>query len=89
MYFQMIVLTEALSAKTILVVDDKANNLQLLIKYLNNANYQTLIAIDGKKAIAIARKAQPDLVLLDVSMPDVGGFEVCRHLKSDRQTSRY
>ena len=79
-------LTEALSAKTILIVDDRAKNLQILTKYLNNANYKTLIAIDGKRAISIAKKAQPDLILLDVVMTIMDGFEVCRHLKSDRLT---
>ncbi|MDJ0571134.1 MAG: diguanylate cyclase, partial [Pleurocapsa sp. MO_192.B19] len=82
----MLVLKEALLSKTILIVDDTTNNLQLLAEYLDNANYETLIAINGTRAISIARKVQPDLILLDVMMPQVDGFDVCRHLKSDPLT---
>ena len=82
----MVALKEALSSKTILIVDDTKNNLQLLAEYLGNDNYEILIAINGKRAISIARKVQPDLILLDVMMPDINGFNVCRHLKSDPLT---
>jgi len=80
---KMVISKEALITKTILIVDDKTNNLQLLSKYLDDANYKTLIAQDGNKAIATAKALQPDLILLDIMMPGMNGFEVCRHLKSE------
>ena len=82
----MVILKEALLSKTILIVDDQSNNLQLVSRYLDDANYQTLIAQDGQKAIAIAKASQPDLILLDVMMPEIDGFEVCRYLKSETIT---
>ncbi|MEM8677130.1 MAG: EAL domain-containing protein [Cyanobacteria bacterium P01_G01_bin.67] len=78
--------TDVLSPKTILIVDDKVNNLQLLSKYLKKANYKTLIAQGGTKAIEIATKEHPDLILLDIMMPVVDGFEVCRYLKTQPST---
>ena len=77
---------KALSSKTILVVDDKTNNLQLLSTYLRKAHYKTLIAQNGAKALKIARKMHPDIILLDVMMPEIDGFEVCRQLKEDTVT---
>ncbi len=82
----MVALKEALSSKTILIVDDTKNNLHILAEYLGSANYEILIAINGKRAISIARRVQPDLILLDVMMPDINGFNVCLHLKSDPLT---
>ncbi|MCC0177077.1 EAL domain-containing protein [Waterburya agarophytonicola K14] len=75
-----------LSSKTILIVDDKTNNLQLLSKYLKNANYKILIAQNGNKAILIAKKMHPDLILLDIMMPETDGYDICRHLKNNPTT---
>jgi len=75
-----------LSTKTILIVDDKSNNLQLIFQYLKNADYKTLIAQNGKKAIDIAQKKHLDLILLDVMMPEMDGFEICHYLKADPLT---
>ena len=72
--------------KTILIVDDKPINLQLISKYLETADYNVLIAQTGKKAIAIAESLNIDLILLDIMMPEIDGFEVCRHLKSNSKT---
>lgn len=82
----MALLKEISPSKTILVVDDKTNNLQLLSRYLENDNYNILIAQSGKKAIHIAEAISPDLILLDVMMPKINGFKVCRRLKSKSQT---
>ena len=71
------------AASTLLLVDDNPVNLQVLLRTLDGRGYRLLVAKDGRTAIDIARQAQPDLVLLDVLMPDVGGFEVCRTLKND------
>jgi len=76
----------SLSSKTVLIVDDKTNNLQLLSTYLKKANYKILIAQNGEKAIITAKKLHPDLILLDVMMPGISGFDVCQQLKSESQT---
>lgn len=72
--------------KTILIVDDKSNNLQLLSEYLKNLNHKILIAQRGNKAIDITEKVKPDLILLDIMMPGMDGFEVCRILKANPMT---
>ena len=77
---------EDLSLKTILIVDDQPNNLQLISKYLENNNFSILIAQSGIKAIDTANILHPDLILLDVMMPTIDGFEICRHLKSNSTT---
>jgi sigma-B regulation protein RsbU (phosphoserine phosphatase) len=68
---------------TILIVDDNPVNLQVLLGTLNGRGYRLLVARDGATALDIARRARPDLVLLDVLMPGIGGFDVCRALKDD------
>ena len=79
-------LVNPILAKTILIVDDTPNNLQLLFKYLNNAGYKILVAQSGKKAIKTALAVHPDLILLDVLMSEVDGFATCRQLKSNDST---
>ena len=74
-------------SQTILLVDDNATNLQLLRETLDGLGHKMLIAKDGKKALSIARKALPDLILLDIMMPEMDGYEVCRHLKAEDTTS--
>ncbi|HEY9650145.1 MAG TPA: response regulator [Coleofasciculaceae cyanobacterium] len=71
----------------ILIVDDTPENLQVLSATLSERGYQVRGVIKGKMAIRAARSAQPDLILLDIRMPDMNGYEVCQHLKSDAQTS--
>lgn len=74
------------SNKTILVVDDQIDNLLLVTRYLSNQGYTTQTAADGEEAIAKATAEQPDLILLDVIMPGLNGYEVCRRLKNDTAT---
>ena len=64
----------------ILLVDDNTTNLQLLHETLDGIGYRLLIAKNGKTALAIARKAKPALILLDIMMPEMDGYEVCRHV---------
>jgi signal transduction histidine kinase len=71
---------------TILVVDDNPTNLGVVTSYLKAQGFGVLIARDGKSGIARARYARPDLILLDVLMPGIDGFEMCRRLKMDEQT---
>lgn len=76
-------MTAPLASSTILLVDDNPVNLQVLLATLDGRGYRLLVARDGQTAIEIARRARPDLVLLDVLMPGMGGFDVCRALKRD------
>lgn len=66
----------------ILVVDDEASNLQLLRQILQD-DYRLLFAKDGPRALELARQERPDLILLDVMMPGMSGYEVCAALKAD------
>lgn len=74
------------SAK-ILAVDDDEGLLQLIQEMLLRQGYEVLVAADGAEAIEMARREQPDLVLLDVMMPQMDGFEVCRQLREYPETS--
>ncbi len=67
----------------ILIVDDIPKNLQILGSILRNNNYDVAVATSGKQAIEIVSNSQPDLVLLDIMMPEMDGFEVCKILKSN------
>lgn len=71
---------------TILVADDEPANLDVLLKCLNVGNYRVLVAEDGEDAVERARRALPDVILMDVLMPRMDGFEACRELKSDDST---
>ena len=70
----------------ILVVDDDPRNRKLLEEYLLGAGYGVRVAADGRTALAMAAERPPDLVLLDVMMPDLSGLEVCRQLKNEPRT---
>ena len=70
----------------ILVVDDVAVNVQLLTTYLTSVGYDVCTARDGQEALDKVSETQPDLILLDVMMPKLNGFEVCERLKSDPMT---
>ena len=71
---------------TILVVDDSPTNLQVLARTLQVSGHRILAAKDGPTALDIAKRAKPDLVLLDVMMPGMDGFEVLRQLKAQPET---
>ena len=70
----------------VLLVDDNTTNLQLLHETLDGRGYKLLIAKNGRSALAIAQKAKPSLILLDIMMPEMDGYEVCRRLKADENT---
>jgi len=67
----------------ILIVDDNATNVKLLQTRLASEGYEVITASDGEEGLAAARQQAPDLILLDVMMPKLDGFEVCRRLKGD------
>ncbi|NLF97743.1 MAG: response regulator, partial [Candidatus Riflebacteria bacterium] len=68
---------------TIMIVDDTPENLQLLREMFDNAEYRVVAFPSGKLALAAACKNPPDIILLDINMPEMDGFEVCRQLKAD------
>ncbi|MDB5748168.1 MAG: two-component system response regulator, partial [Massilia sp.] len=70
----------------ILAVDDEASNLQLLRQILQD-HYRLLFAKDGARALELAHKEHPDLILLDVMMPGMSGYEVCAALKANPATA--
>ena len=70
----------------ILIVDDTLENLQLLSNTLSNQGYKVRGAAKGQMAIRTARSSPPDLILLDIKMPEMDGYEVCERLKADEQT---
>jgi PleD family two-component response regulator len=73
--------------KVILTVDDAPDNLALISELLKES-YRVKVATNGKDALHIAFSSDPpDLILLDIMMPEMDGYEVCRQLKSDAQTS--
>ncbi|MBN1787511.1 MAG: response regulator [Sedimentisphaerales bacterium] len=71
---------------TILVVDDNEQNLELLVAYLEDLGCNIVPAKDGISALDIIKESVPDLVLLDVMMPKMSGFEVCRRIKTNPAT---
>lgn len=72
---------------TVLLVDDNAQNLKVLYEILKDRGYRLLIANDGEKALSLAQRNLPEVILLDIMMPGMDGFEVCRRLKSDPITA--
>ena len=75
-----------LPSSTILVVDDNAQNVELMQAYLETINCTVHVAVDGVDALEKVPKVNPDLILLDIMMPRMSGFEVCRRLKADPKT---
>ena len=71
----------------ILIIDDIRQNLQIVGNILEEAGYQITFATNGKQGIERAKNAHPDLILLDLMMPEIDGFEVCRLLKSDKNSA--
>jgi sigma-B regulation protein RsbU (phosphoserine phosphatase) len=68
--------------ESLLLVDDNPTNLQVLYQTLETTGCKLLVAKNGETALSIAQKASPDLILLDIMMPGIDGFEVCRRLKA-------
>lgn len=79
-------MTDGIRKQTVLVVDDTPENIDVLKGILSDY-YGIRAATNGALALKIVEKQPPDLILLDVMMPDMDGYEVCRHLKSDEKTA--
>jgi two-component system cell cycle response regulator DivK len=68
--------------KKILIVDDNQDSRELVVKVLKNKGYQMIEAIDGEDALEKAIAEKPDLILMDISIPKINGYEVTKRLKS-------
>lgn len=70
----------------VLVVDDTETNVEILLEALGDI-CEVMVAVDGEDALETAAQERPDLILLDILMPDMDGFEVCEKLKADAATT--
>src|SRR5215470_10143368 len=77
---------EIMSRARILIADDNPEGVELLEAYLDGADYDIDTARDGEETLRKMQAARPDLILLDVMMPKISGFEVCKRLKSNPDT---
>ncbi|MFW6234531.1 MAG: response regulator [Spirochaetota bacterium] len=78
---------DELSGSRILIVDDNSANLGVLYNHLDPQGYRVLVVQDGLEVVGMVRNEHPDLILLDVMLPGISGFEICRELKADPSTS--
>jgi CheY-like chemotaxis protein len=83
--FRQTVILMAATSK-ILIADDNLQNCELLDAYLADEDYEIAMAHDGKETLQKVAQFQPDLILLDIMMPKVSGYEVCKQLRADRAT---
>lgn len=72
-----------MAGKKVLVVDDDVKTVELVRLYLDRDGYQVLTAYDGVEALRLARESRPDLIVLDLMLPDIDGLEVCRTLRHE------
>jgi two-component system cell cycle response regulator DivK len=72
------------SAKTVLVVEDDQDNREMVVKVLKHNGYRPIEAVDGQEAVERVRAENPDLILLDLYIPKMNGYEVTRKLKGDQ-----
>ena len=79
-------MTQLTPRSSVLIVDDLPNNLRLLSIMLTEKGYQVRKAINGQMALNTVRSLIPDLILLDINMPDLNGYQVCEQLKADEKT---
>jgi len=77
-----------MTERKVLVVDDEVNITQIMEFSIGAEGYEVVTASNGEEAITKARKEQPNLIILDIMMPKVDGYEVCRVLKRDPLTKR-
>jgi two-component system, OmpR family, alkaline phosphatase synthesis response regulator PhoP len=70
----------------VLIADDNSQNANLLEEYLGGGEFEVAVAADGEETLALVRSFKPDVLLLDIMMPKLSGFEVCKRLKADSAT---
>ncbi|CAN2046884.1 two-component system, sensor histidine kinase and response regulator [Candidatus Magnetomoraceae bacterium gMMP-13] len=78
---------ESIKDAVILAVDDNPINLSVLFNYLGKFGFTVLVVKSGEKALELIEKRRPDIILLDIMMPGINGFEICRLLKEKKETS--
>jgi DNA-binding response OmpR family regulator len=76
---------ESLAKKRILLVDDEPSVVKMVAKRLEVAGYEVMVALDGQQGLEQAKAQRPDLVILDLMLPRLNGYEVCSMLKQDQQ----
>lgn len=81
-------LLERKTNPTILIIDDNPTNISVLFDLLEKSNFKTLMALDGEQGVIHAENGQPDIILLDILMPGMDGFETCKILKDNPKTYR-
>jgi len=79
-------MNEETKAARVLIVDDNVANAELLDAYLKDSPWRIELAYSGSEALEKVESFEPDLILLDIMMPDMSGYDVCRRLKSDDRT---
>ena len=77
---------QKLPPSKILIADDNQQNCELLDAYLSDENYEIAMSYDGQQTLDRVASWEPDLILLDIMMPKLSGYEVCKQLKSDEKT---
>ena len=82
-------MNEIAKQDSILVIDDTVPNLKLLADLLKGQNYKVRSVTSGSMALTAAAAAPPDIILLDINMPEMNGYEVCKRLKKRCENSRY
>jgi len=75
------------ASKKILVIEDSEASIHLIQSYLQKAGYQTVVAKTGFTGLSAVRDAKPDLIVLDIMLPDMGGHKICRMVKFDKKLS--
>ncbi|GAB4375830.1 MAG: diguanylate cyclase [Elainellaceae cyanobacterium] len=83
----MVTLLKPTAATTILIVDDNPDNLRLLAKILESQGYTVRKSLNGRMALQAVNRDPPDLILLDITMPEINGYEVCQQLKTSEPTA--
>jgi CheY-like chemotaxis protein len=78
---------EASRAPRVLIADDNPQGVELLEAYLGETDYEVQTAADGEETLRKVAERQPDLILLDIMMPKISGFEVCKRLRKDPATA--
>jgi CheY-like chemotaxis protein len=75
------------AGRSVLIADDSAVQRKLLERKLSSLNFQVETAVDGQRALEMARESPPDIIIADIMMPSLDGFQLCRELRSDGRLS--
>jgi len=76
------------TSRKVLIVEDNALNMRLFSDLLEASGYETLQCIDGAKAVGLALEERPDLIIMDIQLPEVSGLDITRWLKDDERTAK-